>query len=66
MKRKLLKTIIEKKGMTQNELAESCGISLSAFKKRLDGEVEFTLGEIKILSNCLSLKAETVMSIFFS
>ncbi len=66
MKTRLLKTIIEERGLTQKELAESCGISVSAFRKRLNGEIEFTLEEIKILSECLSLKAEAVMSIFFS
>ena len=66
MNRKLLKTIIEKRGMTYDELAESCGISPAAFKKRLNGEIEFTLGEIKILNKCLSLNAEAVVSIFFS
>lgn len=65
MKRKLLKTIMAKRRITQKELAESCGISTSAFSKRLNGETEFTLEEIKILSRCLSLTDEAVMSIFF-
>lgn len=54
-------------GLTQKDVAEAIGISLSAFNAKLNekNNAEFNLREIRALRKLLSLNVEQTDSIFF-
>jgi len=64
----LLKGKIRENALTQGELAEKMGISLSRFNAKLNGRggAEFSLGELRELKNQLSLTSKQVDQIFFT
>lgn len=51
---------------SSRELAQACGISPSAFYRRLTGSVPFNIGEIDSCSARLKLDAESRDKIFFA
>ena len=67
MNRGLLKGKIKEKAMTQGDVAERIGISLSRFNAKLNnfGGAEFSLGEVRALKKLLQLDQAQVDSIFF-
>lgn len=67
MNRDLLKGKIKEKAMTQGDVAEKIGISLSRFNAKLNnfGGAEFSLGEVRALKRLLQLDQSQVDSIFF-
>lgn len=67
MNRDLLKGKIREKSMTQGDVAERIGISLSRFNAKLNnsGGAEFSLGEVRAIKSLLGLNSEQVELIFF-
>ena len=68
MNKDMLKGQIRSLGMTQGDVAEKIGVSLSRFNAKInetDG-AEFSLGEVKALKGLLNLNSEQVDQIFFS
>lgn len=64
----LLKGKIVENAMTQTEVSQNIGISLSRFNAKLNntGGAEFTLGEVRALKELLNLDSTQVEKIFFS
>jgi len=56
----LLRDVIRKKALTTQELAEKTGIDRSILKKRLSGVEAMTVDDLVVLSDALSLGAESV------
>lgn len=68
MNKDLLKGQIRSLGMTQSDVAEKIGISLSRFNAKInetDG-AEFSLGEVQALKELLQLNPDKVNQIFFT
>ena len=68
MNKDKLKGQIRSLGMTQGDVAEKIGVSLSRFNAKInetDG-AEFSLGEVQALKGLLNLNSEQVDQIFFS
>lgn len=67
MRRDVLKGKIRERSLTQKDVAEKIGISLSRFNAKLNncGGAEFTLGEVRALKTLLSLDSAQVDLIFF-
>lgn len=68
MNTNLLKGKIRENALTQGEMAEKMGISLSRFNAKLNGRggAEFSLGELRELKSILSLTPGQVDQIFFT
>ncbi len=64
----LLKGKIREKELTQHDVAEGIGLSLSRFNAKLNstGGAEFSLGEVRAIRSLLALDAKQVDLIFFS
>lgn len=64
----LLKGKIREKELTQHDVAEKIGLSLSRFNAKLNstGGAEFSLGEVRAIRSLLALDAKQVDLIFFS
>lgn len=63
----LLKGKIREKSLTQKDVADKIGISLSRFNAKLNnsGGAEFSLGEVRAIKSLLKLNPEQVDLIFF-
>lgn len=61
---RLLGRIKESK-LTLAEAAKRIGISLSAFRRKIAGDSEFTREEINSLTDVLSLSNDDLLDIFF-
>ena len=63
----LLKGKMKENSMTQGQLADKVGISLSRFNAKLNrtSGAEFTLGEVLAIKQVLNLDSEMVDRIFF-
>ena len=57
---------IKENGLTLGEAAQVGGMSLSAFRRKLDGDSEFTRNEINALCDGLHLSNEELLAIFFA
>lgn len=64
----LLKGKIKEHALTQGEVAEKMGVSLSRFNAKLNGRggAEFSLGELQALKSILALTSRQVDQIFFA
>lgn len=64
----LLKGKMRENDLTQHDVAEKIGISLSRFNAKLNntGGAEFSLGEVRAIKALLRLNSEQVDRIFFS
>ncbi|MPN12787.1 hypothetical protein SDC9_160107 [bioreactor metagenome] len=60
-----LKSIRVKNGLTQEALAEKLEMSVTAYSKRENGQIEFNVTEIKKLKDALVLNDDDVIRIFF-
>lgn len=60
-----LKSIRVKNGLTQEALAEKLDMSVTAYSKRENGQIEFNVTEIKKLKDALVLNDDDVIRIFF-
>ena len=68
MNKDKLKGQIRSLGMTQGDVAEKIGVSLSRFNAKInetDG-AEFSLGEVQALTGLLNLNSDQVDQILFS
>lgn len=65
MRINLLKAKLVEHGMTQEDVAKSMKISLSAFNSKVNGATEFSLGELQKLKVLLDLSADDIDTIFF-
>ncbi len=63
---KKLKKVMKSKKISKENLSRLIGISYYELNKKLSGGAEFTLWEIKCISDILSLKGWQVMHIFFN
>jgi len=63
---KELRKIMKSRKISQEGLAQLLGINYAELNKKLCGEVEFTLWEIKCISQIFSLKKWQIMHIFFN
>lgn len=63
----MLKGKLREKAMTQADVAQKIGLSLSRFNAKINetGGAEFSLGEIRNMKRLLSLDAAQVDQIFF-
>lgn len=64
----LLKGKMKERALTQGEVAERMGVSLSCFNAKLNGRggAEFSLGELQALRRILALSSRQVDQIFFT
>lgn len=60
-----LKKLINDKNITKEEFSRLLGITYDVLDKKLNGDLEFTLWEIKYISQIFSLKKRQIMNIFF-
>jgi transcriptional regulator with XRE-family HTH domain len=61
-----LKALRALHGYTQKQLAEKLNMGETSYNKRENGDLSFSVEEIKCLKNILNLKDEDVMRIFFT
>lgn len=68
MKGNMLKGKLREYALSQEEIADKMGISLSRFNAKINGRggAQFVLGEVQSLKKILDLTAEQVDQIFFS
>lgn len=64
----LLKGKMKERALTQGDVAEKLGVSLSRFNAKLNGRggAEFSLGELQALKSILALTSRQVDQIFFT
>ncbi len=65
MSLKKLKNLMNENEISEVQLSQMTGISCDELNKKLGGETEFTLWEIKCISEIFSLKGWQIMHIFF-
>ena len=56
---------IKERRLTLNKVADAIGISLSAFRRKIEGKTEFTREEINAVCKCLDIDDSGLLSIFF-
>lgn len=62
----LLKSLIVKSGLKQEDVAAKLNISNTAFNNKLNNKSEFKESEIAILIDLFKLKSEELKTIFFN
>ena len=62
-----LKAKLTESGMTQRDVAEKIGLSLSRFNAKLNNsdDAEFSLGEVRAMMGVLNLSTKQAADIFF-
>lgn len=67
MNTNMLKGLIGCAGMTQEQLADKMGVSLSRFNAKVNerGGAEFDLSELKALKEILGMNSRQVYEVFF-
>lgn len=65
MNRKALKSKRVLRGISQAEIAEGLGISLTSYNKKETGKIEFKRDEIEKIAKILKLSISDVNEIFF-
>lgn len=65
MKKRDLKAKVLKQGLSVTDLAERIGIHGSSLYKKLRGEVDFQLWELKKIYKVLNLSKDQMWEIFF-
>lgn len=63
-----LKARLTESGMTQRDVADKIGLSLSRFNAKLNNtdDAEFSLGEVRAMMGVLKISAEQAAAIFFA
>lgn len=56
---------IRERRLTLNKVADAIGISLSAFRRKLEGKTEFTREEINAVCKYLEIDDSDLLTIFF-
>ena len=62
----LLEEKIKQSGEKVGYLAAACGMHINTFKKKRDGESDFTVPEVEVLSKELPLTDSECIDIFFA
>ena len=62
----LLRKIIKNKGMKYQFIADKLGISRETLHNKITGKSEFTVTEMRGLTDILKLEFEEIQSVFFS
>lgn len=66
MNKKLLHLAVKGKGYNNEDVAQMLGISRGSYQARLNGSVQFTIGEVKKVQEYLGLNDGDVLAIFFA
>lgn len=66
MKSRELKALRVKNGYTQAKLGALMNMGETTYCKKENGQIDFTLSDIKMLKNIYNLSQEEVASIFFN
>ncbi len=61
-----LKALRALHGYTQKQLADKLGLGETSYTKRENGDLIFTVEEVKALKEIFNLKDEDIIRIFFS
>ncbi len=61
-----LKITLKDARTTYAEMSAKIGISYMAFQRKINGDSEFKLSEIKQMSTILELNGEEILDIFFN
>ena len=64
MQSRELKSLRVLRGLTQKELADKLGMSETSYTKRENGQISFTIDEIKNLKLILQLTNEDIIRVF--
>lgn len=64
MKTGILEDKIQESGLRIGFIAEKMGISLQALNKKRNGEIEFSLKDVRVLKELLGLSVSEVNKIF--
>lgn len=62
----LLEYEMKKKGVSKNELAKYLNIDRATLYRKLKGDTEFRLKEIRLIKNRLQLSDKLIEAIFFN
>lgn len=62
----LLKYFIKDRGFDRKELADMLRLNVQTFNKKVNMKSDFTLIEVKQLSNILKLSKEQIFDVFFA
>lgn len=62
----LLKYFIKDRGFDRKELADMLRLNVQTFNKKVNMRADFTLIEVKQLSNILKLSKEQIFDVFFA
>lgn len=62
----LLKYFIKDRGFDRKELADMLRLNVQTFNKKVNMKADFTLIEVKQLSNILKLSKEQIFDVFFA
>lgn len=62
----LLKYFIKDRGFERKELADMLRLNVQTFNKKVNMKADFTLIEVKQLSNILKLSKEQIFDVFFA
>ena len=60
-----LKIRLKDEGVTYSDMGEKLGISTVAFQRKINGDTQFKLSEIRDMTDFLKLTGEEVEDIFF-
>lgn len=61
-----LKSLRALYGFTQKQLADKLGIGETSYTKRENGDLDFTIDEVKAIKEIFNLKDEDIIRIFFT
>lgn len=62
----LLKYFIKDRGFDRKDLADMLKLNVQTFNKKVNMKADFTLIEVKQLSNILKLSKEQIFDVFFA
>lgn len=62
----LLKYFIKDRGFDRKDLADMLKLNVQTFNKKVNMKADFTLIEVKQLSNILKLNKEQIFDVFFA
>lgn len=66
MNTNMLKSVLVRHGDNVAALAEKMGLSQAALYRRINGETQFTAGEIRSFKNIYELTGDEIDDIFFA
>lgn len=65
MKNKELLAEMKRADKTQQQMADAIGISTGTFSKKVNGQRDFTLSEVKAIKRVLGIDDHRMLAIFF-